>query len=66
MKKMRKSPEKIAQTPCKTRVHLLLYQGISHGGGLSPMWPYGLAERMRPPEEITNMKKENTKWQSYP
>ena len=30
------------------------------------MWPNGLAERLRLPEEITNMKKENIKWQSYP
>ena len=30
------------------------------------MWPTGLAERAMPPEEITKMKKENIKWQSYP
>ena len=30
------------------------------------MWPSGLAVGLRLPEEITNMKKENIKWQSYP
>jgi len=30
------------------------------------MWPNGLAEGLKLPEEITKTKKENTKWQSYP
>ena len=33
---------------------LVLYQSISHGGGLSPMWPQGLVEGLKPSEEKTN------------
>ena len=39
-------------------INLVLYQGISHGDGLSPMWPKGLVEGLKFPEEKTKFLEE--------
>lgn len=59
-KKSQKKVKNYARTPCKTGIILILYQGISHGDGLSPMWPGfpGLVEGLKFPEEKTNLLEE--------
>ena len=52
-RKIQKKAKNNCRNPCNPRAFLVLYQGISHGSGLSPMWlrRRGLVEGLRLPEE---------------